>query len=306
MKKMLFVYNPRSGRGQIKNNLFDIVNVFTEGGYEVTTYPTLGKDDAYIKICEQALDFDLVTVSGGDGTLSMAVKALMELDEKVPLGYIPSGSTNDVASSLNISKDMVQAAQDIVEGDFFEYDIGQFNDSYFVYIAAFGIFTDTAYETPQNLKNRLGHAAYIVEALRRINTYKGIELTIEHDGVTDSGNFIFGAVSNSRSVAGMKFFLKDKVFFNDGLFEVTLVRTPETAIALQQTLNDALMNQLNTNNFLSFKASKVEFKSTEEVPWTLDGESGGSPTQVTVINRQKAVRLIIKGAEEELPVIESE
>ena len=306
MKKMLFVYNPRSGRGQIKNNLFDIVNVFTEGGYEVTTYPTLGKDDAYIKICEQALDFDLVTVSGGDGTLSMAVKALMELDEKAPLGYIPSGSTNDVASSLNISKDMVQAAQDIVEGDFFEYDIGQFNDSYFVYIAAFGIFTDTAYETPQNLKNRLGHAAYIVEALRRINTYKGIELTIEHDGVTDSGNFILGAVSNSRSVAGMKFFLKDKVFFNDGLFEVTLVRTPETAIALQQTLNDALMNRLNTNNFLSFKASKVEFKSTEEVPWTLDGESGGSPTQVTVINRQKAVRLVIKGAEEELPVIESE
>jgi YegS/Rv2252/BmrU family lipid kinase len=218
----------------------------------------------------------------------------MELPVKIPLGYIPSGSTNDFASSMSISKKMNEAANDIMDGVFFEYDIGKFNDSYFVYVAAFGMFADVSYETPQHMKNRFGHAAYIAEGLKRITSYKGQEMTVEHDGITEKGSFIIGLVSNSTSIAGMKFLIGDNVYFDDGLFEVTLVRTPTSPIALQQTLNDAITNRLNTKNFLSFKTSRVVFRSEAPVPWTLDGEAGGQQTESVVENRCRAIKLVIK------------
>lgn len=293
MRKMLFVYNPRSGKGLLKNSFFEIVEIFTKGGCEVTAYPTQAKFDAYKKIVSSACDYDVVTVSGGDGTLSEAVKALMELPVKIPLGYIPSGSTNDFASSMSISKKMTEAAQDIIDGIFFEYDIGKFNDNYFVYIAAFGMFTDISYETPQNMKNIFGHAAYIAEALKRITSYKGITITVEHDGITETGSFLIGMVSNSTSIGGMKFLVSDSVCFDDGFFEVTLVRTPSSVLALQQTLNDAILNRLSTQNFLTFKTSKVVFRSSQPIAWTLDGESGGSHQETVIENCCRAIKLVL-------------
>ncbi|SDA14223.1 lipid kinase, YegS/Rv2252/BmrU family [Ruminococcus sp. YE71] len=293
MKTMLFIYNPRSGKGNIRYNLFEIINIFTSGGYQVTAYPTLNPRDCFKLITETGMNYDVVTVSGGDGTLSEAVHALMNLPEKIPLGYIPAGSTNDFASSMSIPKNMEQAARDIVNGVFFEYDIGKFNDRYFVYVAAFGMFTDVSYETSQDVKNLIGHAAYIVEGIRRLPNYRGIEMTVEHDGVTETGNFIVGLVSNSKSVAGMKFLLDDTVFFDDGLFEVSLVRTPANPLMLQQTLNDAIMNRLNTKNFLTFKTSKVTFTTAEPLAWTLDGEAGGAHTKMEITNCRRAIKLII-------------
>lgn len=297
MKKMLFVYNPRSGKGLIKTAFFDIVNIFTEGGFEVTCYPTQGPRDGYRKILEDAGRFDVLVVSGGDGTMSEAVTALMQLPETVPIGYIPTGSTNDFASSMSIPTNLLSAAQDIVNGVYFEYDVGRFCErSYFVYVAAFGLFTDVAYETPQDAKNIFGHAAYIAEAVKRftLGSYKGIDITVEHDGITERGNFLLGLVSNSTSIGGMKVPMRDGVYFDDGLFEVTLVRTPQTALALQQTLNDALLNRLTTNNFVAFKSAKVVFKSDEPVAWTLDGEAGGAYTESSVVNCRRAIKLILK------------
>jgi diacylglycerol kinase family enzyme len=195
---------------------------------------------------------------------------------------------------MSISKNMLVAAHDIIDGVFFEYDVGKFNENYFVYVAAFGMFTDVSYETPQDRKNIFGHAAYIAEGLRRLPTYKGIDITVEHDGVSESGNFLLGLVSNSTSIAGMRFLVSDNVYFDDGLFEVTLVRTPANPIALQQTLNDAIMNRLNTKNFLSFKTSKVVFRSADPISWTLDGESGGAHTESVVENCCRAIKLVIK------------
>lgn len=293
MKKMLFVYNPRSGKGLIKYNLYDIINLFTSNGYQVTTYPTQTPMDGYRMITETASNYDLVTVSGGDGTLSEAVHALMELPKKIPLGYIPSGSTNDFASSMSISKNMLEAAKGIINGVYFEYDVGKFNDNYFVYIAAFGMFTDVTYETSQDVKKIFGHAAYVVEALRRLPNYKGIEMTVEHDGIVEHGSFLLGIVSNSKSIGGMKFLVDENVYFDDGLFEVSLVRTPTSPIALQQAINDALINKLSPKNYLTFKTAQVTFKTEEPVSWTLDGEAGGAFTETTITNCRRAIQLMI-------------
>ena len=293
-KKLLFVFNPLAGKGLVKANLCDLIDIFTKGGFEVTAYPTQAPMDGYKKVRENAGGYDLIVASGGDGTLSEVVKALMEQDKKIPLGYIPAGSTNDFAASMGISKNMTEAASAIMEGVYFDYDIGQFNNECFVYVAGFGAFTDVSYETPQNMKNTFGHAAYVMEGIKRIPKLTGYKMTVEHDGVVIEDDFILGLVTNTVSVAGMRKLISEGVCFDDGLFEVTLVKTPSNLLELQKTITETLFSNLvKDKRFVTFKTSRVTFKSEGEVTWTLDGESGGSHKNVEIINHKQALRLII-------------
>lgn len=297
MKRILFVFNPHAGKGLIKSNLCDIIDIFTKGGFEVTAYPTQAPLDGYDKIVKEGADYDLICTAGGDGTLSEAVKALMTFDTKIPLGYIPAGSTNDVAHSLSISKNMVQCANGIIDGVQFDYDVGKFNGEYYVYVAGFGAFTDVSYETPQNAKNLWGHTAYIAEAIKRLPKIQGYEMTIEHDGEVIQGNFILGLISNTVSIGGMKKLVADGVCFDDGLFEVMLARTPKNVIELNSLLTDAALNKRTEKNFEIFKTSYIKITSEEEIAWTLDGEAGGSHKVVEIENCKQAVRFQLKGGD---------
>ena len=294
MKKLLFVFNPHAGKGLIKNELCDSVNIFTCGGYEVTVYPTQAPRDGMNKIISDGPRFDMIVVSGGDGTLSEAVKAMMKLGTKIPLGYIPAGSTNDFASSMDIPKKMSAAAEVIVNGVPFDYDIGEFNGDYYVYVAAFGAFVDVSYETSQIAKNRFGHMAYIAEGIKRLPTYTGYSMTVEYDGGTVEGSYILGLVSNSTSIGGMKRLISDGVCFDDGLFEVTLVKTPQNAIAFQSLLREAALNKMSDKNFVTFRTSHLKITSIADIAWTLDGESGGMHNKVEIVNHKQAVSIIVK------------
>ena len=297
MKKLLFVFNPLAGKGLIKSHLCNIIDIFTKGGYEVTCYPTQAPLDGYQKILEMGRSYDLICTSGGDGTLSEAVKALITFENKIPLGYIPAGSTNDFAQSLGIAKKMEEAAQDIIDGVFFDCDIGKFNDNFYVYVAGFGAFTDVSYETPQTSKNIFGHAAYIAEALKRIPKIQGYQMKIEHDGEVIEGNFILGLISNSLSIAGMKKLVAKGVCFDDGLFEVILVKTPTNVMELQRLITDATFNRLESQYFISFKTSHLKITSEDEIAWTLDGEAGGAHKVVEIDNIKQGLRFKIKPSE---------
>ena len=266
-----------------------IVDIFVKGGYEVTVHPTQAQLDAYEKISSRCEDFDAVVCSGGDGTLNEAIKALMTSGKRVPLGYIPSGTMNDFASSLGIPKDMPEAAARVVEGQTVTVDAGSFNEEYFTYIAAFGAFTDVSYETPQQMKNMFGSLAYIMEGLNRLNTAKSYHVAVTHDDETIEDDFIFGMVSNSTSVGGFKGLCGTEVLLDDGVFEVLLIKTPKSLAEFQLTINSFLKRELDSKYFVSFKAKKVEFHSDGDLPWTLDGEFGGNCRNVTVKNNYRAV-----------------
>lgn len=289
MKKLLFVFNPHSGKGLIRQHLMTIVDTFVKGGYEVTVHPTQAQLDAYEKIASRCEDFDAVVCSGGDGTLNEAIKALMTSGKRVPLGYIPSGTMNDFASSLGIPRDMPEAAARVVEGQTVTVDAGSFNEEYFTYIAAFGAFTDVSYETPQQMKNMFGSLAYIMEGMKRLNTAKSYHVAVTHDDETIEDDFIFGMVSNSTSVGGFKGLCGTEVLLDDGVFEVLLIKTPKNLAEFQLTINSFLKRELDSKYFVSFKAKKVEFHSDGDLPWTLDGEFGGNCRNVTVKNNCRAV-----------------
>ncbi|MDO4313916.1 MAG: YegS/Rv2252/BmrU family lipid kinase [Eubacteriales bacterium] len=293
MKKMLFVYNPHAGKGLLKSKVSDIVDIFVKAGYDVVVYPTQAYRDAYRKISEFTEEYDLVVCSGGDGTIDEVVTGMMGREKKIPVGYIPTGTTNDFANSLKIPKDFLAAADNAVHGAAFPCDIGQFNDDVFVYIAAFGLFTDVSYETKQEIKNVLGHMAYVLEGAKRIFNVPSYKIKVIHDDEVITDEFIFGMVTNSRSVGGFRNMIGKNVKFDDGEFEVTLIRKPSNPIELQEIIAALLIEQIDTKHMYTFKAKQISFESIEEIPWTLDGEYGGSHDYVEIINQNRAMELMV-------------
>lgn len=298
MKKLLFVYNPRAGKEMLKPRLSDVLDIFVKAGYEVTVHPTQAYRDAYYQIKEYEVGkYDLIACSGGDGTIDEVATGMMKRREMgkdvVPVGYIPAGTTNDFAKSLHIPRKPLAAADNAVKGVPFPCDIGKFNDSIFVYIAAFGIFTDVSYETDQAVKNVLGHMAYILEGAKRIFNIPSYKIKVEHDGEVIEDEFIFGMVTNSRSVGGFSNMVGKNIVFDDGLFEVTLIKTPKNPIALQEIIAALLIEQVDTKHMYTFKTKKITFDSVEEIPWTLDGEFGGEQDYVEIENVQKAMEIMV-------------
>lgn len=294
MKKLLFVYNAKAGKNNIVSSLGDVINTFTAGGYFVTAYPTQYRMDAFEKISEMANDYDMVVVSGGDGTLSEGIKGILSSETNVPLGYIPAGSTNDFARSIGIPSNAAQAAKNVLEGKPYNVDVGSFNGGYYCYVAAFGAFTEVSYETPQNVKNIFGHLAYILEGAKRINKLEAFDLTIEHDGEVIRGDFVMGMVTNALSVGGMKQLITTKdVFFDDGLFEVLLIKMPESLMEFQSLLAKTVVGDLDPKHFVTFKTSSVRITCDSELSWTLDGEAGGSYRVADITNHRRALQIII-------------
>ena len=293
-KKMLFIYNPKAGKAQIKSNLLDIIDIFTKAGYEVTAYPTQASGDAVRAVSERHPGYDMVVCSGGDGTLDEVVTGMMRSEVRLPIGYVPAGSTNDFANSLKIPKNMRQAADVVVNGRDFDCDIGTFNQDVFIYVAAFGIFTDVSYQTKQDVKNVLGHAAYLLEGVRRLPSVRAYPLKITCNGEIIEGEFIYGMVTNSHSVGGFRGITGQNVALDDGLFEVTLIRMPKNPLELNAIMA-SLTNLIDdTDGIYTFKTDQLYIQSLEKVAWTLDGEYGGSHSEVKIQNQKQAMQIMVK------------
>lgn len=291
-KRLLFIYNPHSGRGMIKVHLSDIIETMVRAGYEVTVYPTQRPKDAEQKAAEYGSSYERIVVSGGDGTLDEVVTGLMPLEKKSLVGYIPAGSTNDYASSLGLESDMLKAADTAVNGIPAPVDIGMFGDTYFVYVAAFGIFTETSYTTSQQLKNVLGHAAYVLSAFKQLKDIPSYQMQVEYDGNVLYDEFIYGMVTNTVSVGGMKGLISGEVDLNDGLFEVTLIKMPKNPFDLSQIVSSLTGLDTVSDMVTSFQTSDVKFSSVESVPWTLDGEYGGKPKEVEIKALHGAISIV--------------
>ncbi len=295
-KKLLFVVNPVSGKGAVKNKLLEMIDVFSKENWEINIHLTQGQNDAYEIIKKSGQSFDLVVISGGDGTLNEGMRGIMSVphETRPRVGYIPMGTTNDFASNLHIPKNSTTAAKNIVKGSDYSYDIGKFNDKYFTYVAAFGAFTDVAYNTPQQNKNILGQTAYFLEGIKKLHTLKSYRMKVFNDDVELEDEFIFGMVSNTNYLGGFKAEKAFKAKLNDGAFEVILIRRPKTLLEVQDLITHLVMQDFNTDIFRVFNASHVSFVSDFSVPWTLDGEFGGEESKIDVQVEKGAVTMLLK------------
>lgn len=292
-KNMLFIINPKAGKAQIKNKLLQILDIFTKNDYKVTVYPTQSYKDARRVTRERKKEYDMIVCSGGDGTLDEVVSGMMESGENVPIGYIPAGTTNDFANSLRIPKNMISAANAIMEGQPYSCDVGSFNEDYFIYVAAFGIFTDVAYQTKQEVKNALGHVAYILEGMKRLNKIKSFHLKVQYNDKILVDDFMFGMITNSISIGGFRNITDSHILLDDGLFEVTLIKKPKNPIEFQEIISALLLQESNTDYILTFKTDKLVIIGNEKISWTLDGEFGGEHDKVEIQNLKQAATIIV-------------
>lgn len=292
-KKMLFIVNPKAGRTTLKSSLIDVVDIFCKSGFDVCVHPTQSQCDAENFVAENGNEYDVIVCAGGDGTLGNTVTGIMKSNLKRPLGYIPCGSTNDYAKSMEIPDRAMEAAKHLVAASPFSVDIGQLNDNYFVYVAAFGVFSDTSYATPQNMKNIFGHAAYVLQGIKSIVNIPTYNLRVEYDGQVAQGEFIYGMISNSVSIGGYKSLVGHGVEFDDGLFEGVLIRKIQNLADLQRIVNSLIVGDVNEKNMVAFRAKHVILDSDEKIAWTVDGEFGGEYNHADIRVYNKAVDLLV-------------
>ena len=294
MKKLLLIMNPFAGQKRANKFLPDILSLYNRAGYDVTAYMTGGPGDAIQTVQRLAPEMDLVVCCGGDGTLNETISGVMRSGVDVPTGYIPAGSTNDFANSLKLSGNIMQAAQDILDGTPTPYDVGDFGGRYFSYVASFGAFTRSSYTTPQSVKNALGHTAYLLEGIQEISQIRKEHIRMEMDGQVVEDDFLFGAISNSTSVGGILTLDPRQVDMGDGMFEVLLVRAPRSLTEISECILAVQSQKYNCGMITFRSASHVRVYADQTMPWTLDGEKEEGRSLIEVRNLHHAIRLIHK------------
>lgn len=295
MEKLLLIYNPNSGTKKSARHLSEVTEIFTENGYLVTALPTMKRGDATEYVKRFGPDYNFVVVMGGDGTYNEVVSGYVGSDLKTPIGYIPAGSTNDFAQGLGLSKDIAAAARDIASGSPSGIDVGLFNGRVFTYVASFGAFVKASYETPQNIKNALGHIAYILAGATALPDIRPIHATIKTDTEVYEGDYLFGAVSNSTSMGGILKLKPEDVDMSDGLFELLLLRTSGDVLEISDLVRAVAEQKYDTTPMLTFvESSRFEIDIPEAVDWSLDGEYQKGVQHIVIENKHNAVNLIRK------------
>ena len=292
-KKLLLILNPRSGKMVGKRHLADVLEKFCREGYIPTVFVTTGCGNARELAATHGGEADLVVCLGGDGTFNEVVSGLLTGGHSTPIGYIPCGSTNDFANSIGLKKTVPAAADTILAGGPHTYDVGLFGERHFTYIASFGAFTRASYATPQNVKNTLGHLAYVLEGIKDLSKIRPHHVRFElEDGEVIEDDFIFGAISNSTSVGGILTLDPKTVDMNDGLFELLLVKMPKSVPELNDCIR-MLTEQVYTPPVITFRsASRLTVTAAPDMEWSLDGEWGSGSAQIAVQNLHDAIRLV--------------
>lgn len=296
-KKVLFIMNPKSGTMQASKMLSDIIQLFSNAGWMTSVLMTAARGDATQFASQYAKDFDQIVVSGGDGTLNEAVDGIIASGADIPVGYIPAGSTNDFAHSLGLPTTIVEAARRAVEGKPKELDLGNFNGRHFSYVASFGAFSSTSYSVPQNLKNILGHNAYILSGIKDLVNIKPIHAKVISDPGTENevvkeGEYLFGAVCNTTSVGGIVQLKKEFVDMNDGKMELLLIRMPNDILELGDIVGNMLIGELDAKEIDFFSAKKFSIDIEAGTHWTLDGEYEEGAEHIEIETIDSAIKII--------------
>ena len=291
MKRLLFVMNPYAGTRKAVKYLADIIGIFNRADYEVVTFMTAATGDASRIAEAKTPSMDLVVCAGGDGTLNETVNGILRSGCDVPVGYIPCGSTNDFGSSLRIPTNPVKAAESIVAGEVTRYDMGKFGQRYFSYVASFGAFTKTSYATPQNVKNALGHIAYLLGSVQELSQIRNTHMRIETGDRVIEDEFIFGAISNSTSVGGILTLDPKQVDMRDGKFELLLVRAPRDLIELSDCIRALQTQKYNCAMITFLSTPKLTIYADPRMTWSLDGERQEGSEKIVVENLQHAIGL---------------
>ncbi len=290
-RRIMLILNPAAGRGQANRQLPEIINAFESSGHKVSVFTTTKKGDASQFVTQYGADFHIIVCVGGDGTFNEVVTGIALSGGSVPVGYIPAGSANDFARSHRLSPDVTLAVHKMLHASGRQIDIGKLNERYFCYVAAFGAFTSVSYSTSQPLKNAFGYAAYVLSGIRDLSRIKAEHVRVSADSGVYEGDYVFGAICNTLSMGGLMSLPADAVAMDDGIFEVLLIRTPETVLEWPSLLH-ALVNQNYSCKYIEFfHSGRLFIETNQPIEWTLDGEYACEGPVIQVDNMHRFLTL---------------
>ena len=293
MAKLLFIINPRAGVQKINKPLLDIIQIFCQAGYQPTILTTQKQNDATEFVLKYASEMDLIVCAGGDGTLNEVIAGLKASGLSIPLGYLPAGSTNDFAASLNLPTDLLLAAEEIVNGKVRHFDLGMLNERYFSYVACCGAFAKTSYSTPQNVKNILGHLAYLLNGVKDLPSFQKVHIKIETDTQSYDDNYVYCGISNSTNLGGVIKLDQSLVDMSDGLFELMMVKSPTNPLDLEKIVRALLSSNYTDCPMIEFvRTREADFYFDTPVPWSIDGEYDPGDTHIHITNLPGALPLM--------------
>jgi YegS/Rv2252/BmrU family lipid kinase len=287
--RVLIVLNPVAGKGYGKNRIYQMIEVFSKYGYLVSVMLTVPNGKTQFEVQREAKNFDVIVAVGGDGTLNEVVNGILASGTDVPLGYIPLGSTNDFGTSLKLPKNAADACEKIAKSDPRGLDIGRFGDKNFVYIACTGLFSSVSYMTSQQLKNALGHGAYVIKGLAELGQLKKTYYSIELENETIEGDFWFIGVSNTLRAGGFSLLSNEHVLFDDGYFELNIIKTPKNVLDGTLILTDMITWKSENENVIKRKVKKAIIRTDSPKRWSLDGENGGENKECVIEVQKKAI-----------------
>jgi diacylglycerol kinase (ATP) len=275
MKRARLIYNPTSGREQIKRNIPYILDQLEKAGYEASCHATTGVGDATVaagKAVERK--FDLVIAAGGDGTINEVVNGLAGRQNRPKLGIIPMGTTNDFAKAIGVTKDIKKACDVLCEGLTIPIDIGKVNDQYFIYIAGGGKLTEISYEVPSRTKTMLGQLAYYLKGIEKLPSIRPANVRIEYDGKLFEGEIMLFLIANTNSVAGFER-LAPEASLCDGMFDILILKKSNIADFIRIARLALKGEHVNEDKVLYAKASHIKVIAEEKMQLNMDGEFGG-------------------------------
>jgi len=295
-KRLLMIVNPAAGMGRGETLQGEIAALYARAGYRCTLCDTQGAGDAARFAQEEADRHALLVCVGGDGTLSETLDGLLRVENAPPLCYVPMGSTNDLAVSAGLPRVALEAARVGLEGAPQPIDAGSFNGRVFSYVASFGAFTRTSYETDRALKNRIGHLAYILTGAQELTHIQSYAVSVDTPEEKITGEFIFGCVCNTRSLGGTLKLPIGREDLNDGMHELFMVRKPQTIGDVTGLLQALLSGEYSHPLIVLRHVSEAVFHMPEEMPWSLDGERADAGTRVEVRTLHHAYQLMLPRA----------
>ena len=293
-KKIIYIKNYEAGKRKRKNNSL-LSYIFFKNGYSGYEVSTEIYGSAY-KLVSEGVDYlikdkDIIVCEGGDGTLNEVVRGCLEQNISIPIGFVPTGTTNDFARGLGLSLKPKTAIKNIMNGEIHKIDIGMFNERPFIYTASFGLFTKASYSAPKHLKQTFGYLAYVLEGVKELNKIKSYHIKVKTGDTVIEDDYIFGGVCNARRIGGgvIKFKNAD---LSDGLLEVILIKKPKNPNELAKLIYDLKKQKFDSRMVDFLKVSKLEIETEDVFDWTIDGEHQDSLSYIKFSNKKEAMSLI--------------
>jgi diacylglycerol kinase (ATP) len=318
VKRAKLIYNPTSGREEMRRRLPEVLQKLEQGGLETSTHATTGEGDATLAAREAVIrGFDIVVAAGGDGTLYEVINGLAEQPNRPQLGILPLGTTNDFARALGIPRQWDKACEIIVRQHARTIDVGKVNQRYFINIAGGGSLTELTYEVPSRLKTILGQLAYYMKGLEKLPRLRPIHVNIETDDHAFEEEIMLFLAANSNSVGGFEKLAPD-ASLDDGKIDLFVLKKCNLGEFIRLVTAAMRGEHLNDPNVIYLATKRVKVTSPDYVQLNLDGEFGGTlPCEISVLpshldiftdesgplNYKTGKKLLVRGKLPELPEV---